>query len=99
MNPETKIQNKIMDYLKSQSILVWRISDNFIMAGFPDLLVCYRGMFVALEVKTETGVPTKQQEMIMDYINKAEGCAKVVRSVEDVKKVLYDINLIMVGWE
>lgn len=88
MNPETKIQNKIMDYLKKNRILVWRISDNYIMAGFPDLLVCYQGKFIALEVKTPKGTATKQQEYVMQNINEQGGIAEVVRSVEDVEKIL-----------
>lgn len=92
MNPETKIQNDIVSYLKKNRILVWRISDPYLMAGFPDLLVCYQGRFVALEVKTDTGRPTGQQEFIMKMINEQGGIAKIVRSVEDVKNIIKTIS-------
>lgn len=92
MNPETRIQNSIIKYLKKRKALVWRISDNYLMAGFPDLLVCYRGKFIALEVKTDEGSPSKQQEMIIDYINQAEGVARIVRSVQDTRKILDEVN-------
>lgn len=91
MNPETKIQREIMNYLRDNKILVWRISDTINMAGFPDLLVCYRGRFVALEVKvpSEYSKPTLQQEKIINDINTiGQGVARVVRSVSDVERVL-----------
>lgn len=94
MNPETVIQAKIMAYLKEQEILVWRISDNFLMAGFPDLLVCYEGRFIALEVKTKTGKPTHQQEFIMNHINNKKGIAEIVRSVSDVKRIINRVKAI-----
>lgn len=58
------------------------------MAGFPDLLVCYKGYFVSLEVKTDNGKATEQQVITMDRINKSGGCAGVVRSVYDVDLML-----------
>lgn len=91
MNPETKIQREIMKFLRDNKILVWRVSDNTNMAGFPDLLVCYRGRFVALEVKVEAGYskPTLQQEKVMNDINTiGKGVARIVRSVADVEKIL-----------
>lgn len=91
MNPETKVQNKIIDFLRSNKILVWRISETINMSGFPDLLVCYRGRFIALEVKVEADYsrPSLQQEKVMRDINEVgHGIARIVRSVEDVKRIL-----------
>lgn len=91
MNPETKVQREIMKYLRDKKILVWRISDNTNMAGFPDLLVCYRGRFVALEVKVDAqySKPTLQQEKVIADINTiGHGVARVVKSVEDVERIL-----------
>ena len=91
MNPETKVQREIMKYLRDKKILVWRISDNTNMSGFPDLLVCYKGRFVALEVKVdaEYSKPTLQQEKVINDINTiGHGVARVVKSVEDVERIL-----------
>jgi len=57
-------------------------------AGLPDIIVCYRGRFVAFEVKTPSGRPSKLQEITIQRIKAAKGQACIVRSVEDVKQIL-----------
>jgi ribosomal protein L27 len=44
--------------------------------------------FVALEVKSATRGPTKEQAQFIDHINGAGGCAGIARSVEDARTVL-----------
>lgn len=44
--------------------------------------------FVALEVKSATGRPTKEQTNFLNHITSAGGCAAVVRSVADADAVL-----------
>lgn len=60
--------------------------------GVPDIICCYHGRFVAFEVKTDTGRPTRLQEAVIRKINRAGGVALIVRSVEDVKAALAAIN-------
>ena len=60
--------------------------------GVPDIICCYHGRFVAFEVKTDTGRATKLQEAVIRKINRADGCAVIVRSVEDVKAALAAIT-------
>ena len=60
--------------------------------GIPDIICCYHGRFVAFEVKTDTGKPTRLQEAVIRRINAAGGTALVVRSVEDVKAALAAIT-------
>ena len=44
--------------------------------------------FVALEVKSATGRPTKEQSQFIDHINGAGGVAGIVRSVADAQTML-----------
>ncbi len=60
------------------------------VAGVPDLLICHRGQFVALEIKSDVGRETKLQIYRIDEIHGAGGTAEVVRSVEDVSAILFD---------
>ena len=60
--------------------------------GVPDIICCYHGRFVAFEVKTDTGRPTRLQEAVIRKINRAGGVALIVRSVEDVKAALAAIT-------
>lgn len=87
---ETLIQDEIIDYLNGHEILHWRISNANNMAGFPDILCCYNGIFLALEIKTPTGKPTEQQSKVIDDINDSHGVARIVRSIEDVIEALDD---------
>lgn len=63
--------------------------------GLPDLLVAYRGLFVAMEVKRPGGshpLTPKQQHVLM-RIRKAGGVAIVARTNEDVQRVLNVIDM------
>ena len=57
-------------------------------AGIPDIIVCHRGRFIALEAKVGRNQPTRLQAATIVQIRHAGGIAAVVRSVEDVKAVL-----------
>jgi len=85
---ETLIQDEIIAYLKQNRILHWRMSGASNLSGFPDLLVCYDGWFVGLEVKTSVGAPTMQQRKTIQDIIEARGVAGLVTSVDDVKAVI-----------
>jgi hypothetical protein len=57
-------------------------------AGQPDLLGCYQGRTLALEVKRPGGRPTKLQLATLEKWRNAGAIAAVVRSVEDVRELL-----------
>ena len=59
------------------------------MRGVPDIVGCYRGLFVAFEIKRPfLGKVSKIQHHMIDQIKAAKGRAFVVYSVDDVKQVL-----------
>lgn len=60
-------------------------------AGIPDIICCYRGKFMAFEVKTEKGKTTALQNSVINKIQKCSGKAVVVRSVNDVKALLEEM--------
>lgn len=66
------------------------------LVGCPDLLVCYRGHFIALEVKREHngeyGVTRKQAHEII-RLERAGATACVVASRIEVKRILDVIDL------
>ena len=82
------IQRKILKYLRQRPD-VWGIKTiQCNERGVPDLLLCYNGKFIALEVKSDTGRASNIQQAQMQRIRKAGGTAEIVRSVEDVKEIL-----------
>ena len=73
----------IIKYLEDQNFYVVKtIVSN--KKGVPDLLVCIRGTFVGIEVKTPKGTATPLQEWNLESIRKAGGYSFIARSVEDV---------------
>lgn len=56
--------------------------------GVPDIIMCYKGCFVGLEVKTEKGRQSQTQKEAEQAINEAGGYYYIVRSVDDVDEVL-----------
>ena len=57
-------------------------------AGIPDIICCYRGKFVAFEVKTEQGRLSKLQEITLERIQQAGGVAAKIISLAEVKDIL-----------
>ncbi len=93
MDTESAIQAKILKFLRALRPACWSIKAAVCNErGVPDILCCYRGRFVGLEVKTARGRISAPQRVQNDRIRKAGGCAVVVRSVADVKAVLRIID-------
>lgn len=89
---EKSIENKIKAYLKSQGAYYVKYHGNqFSQVGVADLLVCYKGRFLAIEIKNETGKTSPLQDVNIELVKKAGGISFVARSVEDVRKVIDNI--------
>lgn len=59
-----------------------------VRSGISDLLVCYHGRFVALELKDATGVPSIQQLQFIKEIQDAGGQGAVCRTLAEVYQTL-----------
>ena len=84
---KSQIQNKIIKYLNgigAYSIKTIVTNRN----GCPDIICCLKGRYVALEVKAEKGTVSQLQEHNIKLIKKSGGVAAVVRSVDEVKKII-----------
>jgi penicillin-binding protein-related factor A (putative recombinase) len=60
--------------------------------GIPDLIICYKGQFIAVEVKTPTGVISEIQKHTIQKINNSDGLAIIAYSVDDVKTAINVID-------
>lgn len=87
---EQEIVDSIKKYLQTiPNLFFWKEhGGQFGTAGIPDLIVCYKGKFIAFECKRPGGKPTLLQKITMNKIGKAKGIAKIVTSVEQVREVI-----------
>lgn len=86
---EKNIENKIKTYLRSKGAYCVKYHGNqFSQVGVPDLLVCYKGKFLGIEIKNETGKTSPLQDHNIVEIRRAGGVSFVARSVEDVRAVI-----------
>lgn len=94
MGPEKTFEKKVRAWLESRGAWVLKtISEGRQEAGVPDLLICYKGQFVALELKSETGAVRPLQEYKIKQINDAGGLAMIVRPSDwdNVRAILEDM--------
>lgn len=93
---EKNIENKIKSYLKSKGAYCIKYHGNqFSQVGVADLLVCYKGRFLAIEIKNETGKTSPLQEANILMVKRAGGISFVARSVEDVERIIEDIDKVI----
>lgn len=90
MAEEKRFEWKVRDYLESIGAWVVKYHGNAMSAnGTPDLLVCYCGVFMAIEVKATKGKPTELQKYKIKKINEACGVGLVLwpDGFEDFKRL------------
>lgn len=87
---EKDIVKAILVYLKTvPRCFAWKEHGGMYgTAGIPDIIACINGSFYAFEVKTDKGKPTKLQQMTLSRLNRCGAVATVVRSVEEVQKIV-----------
>ncbi len=87
---ESAIVKDICNYLKTlDKCFFWKEHGGMYgTAGLPDIIVCYKGKFLALEVKRPGGKLTKLQEKTIKDIKAAGGKACIVTSVEEVREIM-----------
>lgn len=94
MTPEAKVKKKVVDVLKKHgAYYFFPATGGYGRSGVPDIVCCYRGVFVAIECKAGTNKPTPLQEAEMQKIRQAQGFVLVVNetNITDVEVLLKDI--------
>ena len=90
---EKALQSKIIRWLKDNGAFVVKQHGGvYTEVGIPDLVCCYKGRFIAFELKVKNNTTTKIQDFKIDRIRKVGGIAEVIRSLDEVKKVIGGID-------
>lgn len=97
---ESEIQKSIIQYLSYRKDTYYvRVGSGGIKTadgryfksgkkGCPDILICYKGRFIGLEVKNEKGKQSEFQETAKKEIEKVGGKYYIVKDIDDVVEIL-----------
>lgn len=92
---ESKRSRQILKMLRARGGFWFKVhGSEYMMAGLPDIIGCYRGFFVGFEVKhPETRDNTSpRQEYVLSKIQSAGGFATVVCTKEEAYTMLDAID-------
>ena len=92
---ESKLEQEVEKFMREKRI--WqlaRFQAQYNQNGLPDRLYLYKGLLLGLELKTDKGSPTDLQIRKMEEINENGGIGVIIRSVNDVKKLIEIIDRI-----
>ena len=75
MAAEKNFENRVKKFLKEKGAWVLKYWGGaaYTKSGIPDLLVCFKGYFLGIELKAPNGKPSELQLYNLRQINKAEG--------------------------
>lgn len=94
--PEGKVKDACKKYLKS--IGAWffmPVSNGMGQVGIPDIICCYKGMFLAIETKApgKRANTTPNQKRVIESIQAADGWAIVVDDVDQLKEFITTVDI------
>jgi Holliday junction resolvase len=89
---ECSLQTNVIKYLRSVGAYAINIHGDEFQAGVPDVIACYKGRFLGLELKAPNGQLSKLQKRNLQKIQKAGGIAEEVRSLEKVRTIIKAID-------
>lgn len=86
---ESTVQGRIIQALEQRGAWVVKVHQTGRgRRGIPDVIACYRGIFLAIEVKAPGGQTTDHQRVQLRQIQAAGGHAMVASSVSKVMLLL-----------
>lgn len=93
---ETALQERIQRLIEARGGYVNKNWGNMTSApGIADLTVCYKGLYIALEVKVGENKPTQAQGIHARCVQRAGGITAVVWSIKEVEKILDIIDYVV----
>jgi hypothetical protein len=79
MTPEGKVKEKVKKYLKEKGIYyIMPATGGYGSSGAPDIVVCHKGKFYGLEIKSGANKPTALQMDNLERIEDNGGIAVVI---------------------
>ncbi len=77
---ERDFQKQVIKFLKDYNIYYIKVwGGGYQRSGIPDLIICLKGEFIAIELKNEEGKPSPLQIYNIDKIKQSGGQAFILR--------------------
>ena len=90
---ESAVVADILKYLRAHGAYAEKLHGDAIQAAVLDIMACYRGRFILLEVKRAANLEaTARQKYTIAQVNMAGGISLKVSSVDEVAAILEAIN-------
>ena len=91
--PESKLQDKAIDYLKANGIYyINQFGNGWASKGAPDLTVCINGRFVAFELKVGENDLQDDQKIHRIRIRRSGGLHYAPYTLEEFIKIVEDLK-------
>lgn len=95
IGPEKRFENKIKEFISQQN--GWYVkffANKMTKVGVPDILACINGYFIGIEVKSDSGEPSKLQIRQCQLIREAGGFSFIVypSGFEKLKKIIMGLR-------
>lgn len=95
VKPETPLQASIKKLIRSRGGYAQKNHGDMISEpGIADITACYRGLYLAIEVKEGDNIPSTHQGIHCRQVLKAGGISLIAWSVEDVRPLLDFIDIL-----
>lgn len=94
VQPETQLQQRIQTLVEKRGGYVNKNHGSMISkTGVADLTICYRGIYIAMEVKVGDNKPSAAQGIHCRLVQKAGGLSCVVWSTKEAGFVLDQLDM------
>lgn len=102
MKNEGQLTSQIKNYLASKGAYCEKIfGGGYQSSGIPDILCCYKGLFIGIEVKSPTGKGRASdiQKLKVRRIRECGGIAFITDSLEEVERLFNWIDNSNYGYD
>ena len=91
--PEKKVKKKVVEILKQyDAYYFYPVTGGFGASGVPDIIACYNGRFLGIEVKADAKKrgPTALQQKNLNQINATGGVGVVIdaNNLDELEEVM-----------
>jgi Holliday junction resolvase len=91
---ESRLSRQIMAMIRERGGFCFKVAaSEQMMVGLPDIIICYKGYFLAFETKMPEGRVSEMQAYRHKLIRRAEGFVLVPRSVAEARAALDRIDV------